>query len=182
MVRQGLLTVLASFLPGEEHFSFQKRWIADRLVLRDTNRKVYKGGLLSNTTYCFFKNGFLLTTSMYSEELGRWIPVLLTCLCGLSKENYETQFRTLFKQFWVDSITEEEQDTLCRQVVDYSATQRKGFIKAYLEVFNKSDPEQASQLCKGCHEHFWVQVTRVKGNCSMVMAHEDVLTPSFNSD
>jgi hypothetical protein len=156
--------------------------MADRLVSCDTNGKVYKGGLLSNATYRFFQNGYLLTTSMYCKELGRWIPVLLTCLRGLSEENYATQFTTLTKQCWVDSITEEEQDTLCQQVVDYSAEQRPGFIKAYLEVSNKSDPEQASQLLKGCHKHFWVQVICVKRNCSVVMAHEEVLTPSFVSD
>jgi hypothetical protein len=156
--------------------------MAERLVLRDTNGKVYKGGLLSNATYRFFKNGYLLTTSMYCEELGRWIPVLLTCLRGLSKENYATHFVTLFKQFLVDSITEDKRDTLCQQVVDYSAAQRKGFIKAYLEVFNKSDPEQASRVLKGCHEHFQSQVTRVKRNHAVVMVHEEVLTPSFDSD
>jgi hypothetical protein len=92
-------------------------------------------------------------------------------LRGLSKENYATHFRTLFKQFSVDSITEDKRDTLCRQVVDYSAAQRKRFIKAYLEVFNKSDPERALQLLKGCHKHFWAQVTCVKRNRAVVMAY-----------
>jgi hypothetical protein len=128
--RQGFLTVSASFLPGEEHFSFQTRWMAARLISRDLDGQVYQGGLLSDATYRFFENGYLLITSMYCEELGRWIPVLLSCMQGLSETNYKTHFTTLFKQFQADLITEDERNTLCQQVVDYSAAQRKGFISA----------------------------------------------------
>jgi hypothetical protein len=175
------MTVSVLFLPGEEHFSFQTKWMAVRLVSHEKNGQVYQGGLLSDATYQFFKNGYLLTSSMYCKELGRWISVLPSCLRGLSEEHYTTHFRTLFKQFWVDSITDNERETLCWQVVDYSAAQRKGFITAYLDVFNESNPEKASWLLKGCHKHFRAQVTCVKRNCAVLMAHEEVLPSFFDS-
>jgi hypothetical protein len=79
---------------------------------------------------------------------------------GLSKQYYKIHFLTLFKQFKVDSITNKE--------AQFSAAQRSGFVSAYMEVFNKDNPSRALQLLKGCHEHFWAQVTCMKRNQAVV--------------
>ena len=149
-----MLIVSSSFMPLLEHFTFQTRWMATQLVACDREGKVYNGRLLSDVTYKCFKNGYLLTTSMYCKELGQWILVQLSWMRGLSEQYYKIHFSTLFKKFKDKLINNEEAQTLCRQVVDFSAAQRNGFILAYMEVFNKADPSQASPLLKGCHEHF----------------------------
>jgi hypothetical protein len=73
--RKGLLVKSASFVPGSKHFTFQTAWMAEKFLMRNHKNEVYQGGLLSDVTYQFFKNGYLLSTSMFCEELLQWIPV-----------------------------------------------------------------------------------------------------------
>ncbi|KNE89439.1 hypothetical protein PSTG_17103 [Puccinia striiformis f. sp. tritici PST-78] len=75
---KGLVVISLSFMPGEEHFSFQTPWMANRLVARDKDNKLYSGGFLLDVTYRYFENGYLMTTSMYCGNLNRWVPVQFT--------------------------------------------------------------------------------------------------------
>ncbi|EGG09612.1 uncharacterized protein MELLADRAFT_95849 [Melampsora larici-populina 98AG31] len=168
---QGLKIISSSFMDNEEHFTFQTQWMAERLMDRDEKNDVYRGGLLSDVTYKFFENGYLLTTSMYCEDLMRWIPVQLTWLRGLKVSHYKCHFVTLLKQFFKASMTKHECEILSRQVVDFSMSQKEGFVQAYMEVFGESDRARVMRLLKVCQEHFRQQVTRVKRNHKIIPPH-----------
>lgn len=53
------------------HMTFQTQWMKEQPVARDLKGRIYSGGLLSDVTYKFFANGYLLSTSMYHKELCR---------------------------------------------------------------------------------------------------------------
>ncbi|EFP92034.1 uncharacterized protein PGTG_17865 [Puccinia graminis f. sp. tritici CRL 75-36-700-3] len=170
---RGLLITSASFFPQNEHFTFQTQWMADRLLARDENNQVYSGGLISNVTYRYFETGYLLSTSMYCEDLHRWIPIQLTWIRGLSEEYYKLHFTTLFRQFQAAPVTPAERDTLVRQVVDFSTAQAEGFVSAYLEVFRQGTQKEVRRMLKGCREHFRQSVTRIKRNRALMTADEE---------
>ncbi|EGG05220.1 uncharacterized protein MELLADRAFT_88235 [Melampsora larici-populina 98AG31] len=166
--RNGLRLISTSLLGDAVHITFQTEWMAEQLVRRDQFGKVYSGGLLSDVTYRFFKNGYLLTTSMYSEVMHRWIPIQLTWMWGLNVNHYRAHFTTLLKQIYDAGLSFHERDLLSQQVVDFSAAQKKGFIAAYMDVFNERDPAKALDKLKGCHEHYRQSITRVKKNRNIV--------------
>jgi hypothetical protein len=70
--------------------------MADCLLARNHKNKIYSGGLLSDVTYKFFQNGYLLSTLMFCEQLGRWVPIQLSWIRGLSKNYYKIHFAQLF--------------------------------------------------------------------------------------
>ncbi|EGG04860.1 uncharacterized protein MELLADRAFT_88518 [Melampsora larici-populina 98AG31] len=166
----GLRLISTSLLGANVHITFQTDWMADQLVRRDTLGKVYSGGLLSDVTYRFFHHGYLLTTSMYSEILHRWIPIQLTWMWGLEEAHYKAHFLTLLAQINAADLTYHERDLLVQQVVDFSTAQKKGFVSAYMEVFHENDPGKALSKLKGCHEHYRQSITRFKKNCNVVAA------------
>lgn len=134
------------------HMTFQTQWMEDQLIGRDLSGAIYCGGLLSNVTYKFFANGYLLSTSMYHEDLHRWIPIQLTWLRGLSKQHYAAHFQALMKQ--MRHLPSQDCETLIRQVVDFWMAQKNGFILAYMKVFKEEDCVVALSKLQGCHEHF----------------------------
>ncbi|PLW39025.1 hypothetical protein PCASD_08466 [Puccinia coronata f. sp. avenae] len=73
---QGLLIISSSFAREKEHFTCQTSWMAKQLTARLQNNQVYQGGLLSDLTYKFFENGYLLTTSMFSQKNG-YVPAYM---------------------------------------------------------------------------------------------------------
>ncbi|EGG06901.1 uncharacterized protein MELLADRAFT_86319 [Melampsora larici-populina 98AG31] len=170
--RNGLQLISTSLLGDAVHITFQTEWMAEQLVRRDQFGKIYSGGLLSDVTYRFFKNGYLLTTSMYSEVMHRWIPIQLTWMWGLDVNHYRAHFTTLLKQIYDAELSFHERDLLSQQVVDFSAAQKKGFIAAYMDVFNERDPAKALDKLKGCHEHYRQSITRVKKNWNIVDASQ----------
>ena len=168
-------------MPGMEHFTFQTQWMADCLLAGNKDNELYHGGLLSNVTYCFFKNGYLLSTSMFCEDLQQWIPIQLTWIQGLSKKYYHMHFVVLLWQFFTSGIIAGERDLLARQLVDFLLAQRNGFVSAYMEVFCVADKARAASMLKGCHQHFTAQVTRIKQNQSLIMANKEVRQPFFSA-
>jgi hypothetical protein len=138
--------------------------MANRFLSRNHKSEVYQGGLLSDVTYQFFENGYLLSTSMFCDQLSRWIPIQLTWIRGLGENYYKIHFAQLFRQTMIPSITQSKRETLGRQVVDFLMAQKKGFVTAYMEVFSETDRNQAMSKLKGCHEHFRAQITRIKRN------------------
>ncbi|PLW24082.1 hypothetical protein PCASD_14262 [Puccinia coronata f. sp. avenae] len=85
--QKGMHIISNSFRRGHEHFTFQTLWMSERLLDRcEDGNKLYSGGLISDVTYRFFSSGYLLTTSMYCDDIGRWIPVQLSWIRGLSEE------------------------------------------------------------------------------------------------
>ncbi|EGF99352.1 uncharacterized protein MELLADRAFT_94708 [Melampsora larici-populina 98AG31] len=170
--RNGLRLISTSLLGANVHITFQTEWMAKQLVRRDQENRVYSGGLLSDVTYRFFKHGYLLTTSMYSDVLHRWILVQLTWMWGLEEGHYWAHFTTLLRQISQADLTYHKRDLLTQQVVDFSLAQKKGFVSAYMEVFNEADPAKALDKLKGCHEHFRQLVTRIKRNRNVVDASQ----------
>ncbi|EGG07011.1 uncharacterized protein MELLADRAFT_86134 [Melampsora larici-populina 98AG31] len=131
--RNGLRLILTSLLGADVHITFQSKWMAEQLVRHDQNGKTYSGGLLSDVTYRFFHNGYLLTTSMYSDLMTRWIPIQLKWIWGLETNHYRAHFTTLLKQIKNADLTHHERELLGQHVVDFSTAQKKGFIAAYME-------------------------------------------------
>ncbi|POW20305.1 hypothetical protein PSHT_03689 [Puccinia striiformis] len=170
---RGLFIVSSSYMPENEHFTFQTRWMQERLLARNKENKLYDGGLLSDVTYRYFENGYLLTTSMFCDELSRWIPVQISWIRGLSTEYYYIHFAVLFRQFLKAQITPLERDDLVLQVVDFSKAQTEGFISAYIDVFRQGTREEVGRLLKGCRQHYRNSITRVKRNRSLIYADEE---------
>lgn len=154
--------------------TFQTSRMASQFLAREEGGGVYSGGLLSDVTYKFFANGYLMTTSMYHSVIQRWIPVQLTWLNGLSEDHYVAHFTTLMNQIKAAQLLPQERDILVRQVVDFSTEQKNGFIKAYMDVFDVTDRAQALGKLRGCQEHFRAQVTRIKRNLDIVPRHQQV--------
>ena len=145
---------------GQEHITFQTKWMSERLLDcgKDGNN-VYSGGLISDVTYQFFATGYLLTTSMYCDNIGRWIPVQLSWIQGLSETYYTVHFTILFQQFLIPSLLQHKRENMARSVVDFSKAQQSGFVLPYMDVFGKSDPSEALRKLKGFREHFQQSVT-----------------------
>ncbi|EGG09474.1 uncharacterized protein MELLADRAFT_95956 [Melampsora larici-populina 98AG31] len=141
-------------------------WMAQILV-NEEDGIAYEGGLLSDVTYRFFENGYLLTTSMYLEKLERWVPILLSWINGLSQHHYKAHFKTLFVQIEQTSMSDEQKSRLTEQIVDFSLAQKSGFIEAYMDVFNVSREVALSKL-HGCEQHFGQAITRLRKNRSIV--------------
>ncbi|KNE89648.1 hypothetical protein PSTG_16874, partial [Puccinia striiformis f. sp. tritici PST-78] len=169
--RHGLLVISAGFQEENEHFTFQSKWMADRLLARDENNEVYQGGLISDVTYRFFEHGYLLTTSMFCEQTARWIPVQLSWIRGLSAHYYQIHFAVLLRQMVRPDITILERDIMARQVVDFSLAQVEGFKAALREVFGITDPVKLEKMVKGCHQHFRAQVSKI-------MRQTQIITPT----
>ncbi|KAI7945470.1 hypothetical protein MJO29_011858, partial [Puccinia striiformis f. sp. tritici] len=134
--QRGLEIISASFRKGSEHFSFQTEWMRERFLARTNDGKLYSGGLLTDVTYRFFDKGYLLTTSMFCEEICRWIPIQLTWIRGLTEKYYQLHFTALFREILSVAVLKEERDNLAANVVDFSKAQRRGFILAFMDDTN----------------------------------------------
>ncbi|EGG02221.1 uncharacterized protein MELLADRAFT_91552 [Melampsora larici-populina 98AG31] len=171
----GLRMISCSYMKHKIHKTVQTQWMAAQLLARENDGGVYCGGLLSDVTYKFFANGYLMSTLMYHGTLNRWIPIQLTWLYGLSEDHYYAHFKTLMKQFKRAQLLPAERDILVRQVVDFSAAQKNGFIRAYMKVFDVTDRKEALDKLCGCQEHFRAQVMRVAKNRNVVPSHLKLL-------
>ncbi|EGG09884.1 uncharacterized protein MELLADRAFT_95336 [Melampsora larici-populina 98AG31] len=146
--RKGMKIVSVA-MDDDDHFTFQTKWMANMLVLKQEDGEAYSGGLLS-------------------DKLQRWIPILLSWLGGLSTLHYKTHFATLFKQIQKTDLSDREKRRLVEQVVDFSAAQKNGFIDAYMEVFKVHDRKIAFSKLHGCEQHYQQAVTRISKNHKIV--------------
>ncbi|EGG07853.1 uncharacterized protein MELLADRAFT_85140 [Melampsora larici-populina 98AG31] len=171
--RQGMQLISVSCLTENFHYSLQTDWMAEVLLYKYKG-ETYSGGLLSDVTYRFFQNGYLLTTSMYVEQIGRWVPILLTWLAGLDTGHYKAHFMTLFERIQKTTKSDKEKRLLCEQVVDFSLAQKNGFVEAYMEVFQVNEVTAMSKL-HGCLQHFRQAVMRLQRNHTIVPVHLEEL-------
>jgi hypothetical protein len=154
---------------------FQTPWMSERLLdCGKEGNKLYSGGLISDVTYCFFLSGYLLTTSMYCNNICRWIPVQWSWIWGLSEDYYTIHFSVLFWQFLIPLILPEKRQKLDTSIINFSQEQQKGFVAAYSKVFDQTNPKAVLSKLKGCREHFCQSVTRVKRNRAVIRAKEEV--------
>ena len=126
-----------------------------------------------------FLLGYLLTTFMYWNNIGQWIPVQLSWIQGLSEDYYTIHFSVLFQQFLIPSILPDKHKKLATSIIDFLQAQQKGFVAAYSKVFGQTNPEAALSKPKGCRENFRQLVTRVKRNCAVIRAEEEVCNSSL---
>ena len=176
LCRKGMHIISNSFRWGHKHFTFQTLWMSERLLDQGKEgNKLYSGGLISDVTDWFFSSGYLLTTSMYCDNIDRWIPVQLSWIQGLSEDYYTIHFTVLFRQFLISSILPEEQEKLATSIVDFSQAQQIGFVNAYMKVFGQTSWEEALKKLNGCQEHFQQSITRVKRNCAVIRADEELM-------
>ncbi|KAH9816160.1 hypothetical protein DFH28DRAFT_1125610 [Melampsora americana] len=72
---------------------------------------------------------------------------------------YHAHFLQLMKMVKDAPITPPQQVSLIRTVVNLSAAHTNGFIKAYMDVFEEYDRDQALSGLNGCQEHYRASVT-----------------------
>ncbi|OAV94528.1 hypothetical protein PTTG_26983 [Puccinia triticina 1-1 BBBD Race 1] len=177
--QNGLDVISMACNQGQEHITFQTDWVSQRLLdCGEQGSKLYSGGLISDVTYWFFATGYLLTTSMYCDDINQWIPVQLSWIRGLGESYYTIHFTILFRQFMIPSLLPHKRESMAMSVVDFSKAQQKGFIAAYMDVFGETNLNKAMQKLKGCREHFRQLVTRVKRNRAVIMPDEQSLFES----
>lgn len=69
------------------------------------------------------------------------------------------------------AIQGEKFDRFIAQVVDFSASQTRAFIEAYVEIVGgdvSSSTARARELIKGCREHYRASVTRISRNLNII--------------
>ncbi|CAJ0632045.1 4275_t:CDS:2 [Entrophospora sp. SA101] len=121
------------------------------------NQNLSTSAILNDSTYKYFTNAFLVTSSIYCEYLIEWIDE-----CNNPTNKYAL-------------------------VMDFSSAERNGFLQAYIEHGlekyqnkNSSLPmplieshkeylrNEAKTLLKGCEEHFRQSITRISKNHAVV--------------
>ncbi|KAJ7825903.1 hypothetical protein B0H14DRAFT_2368617, partial [Mycena olivaceomarginata] len=154
-----------------------------RMLLKDTVEDDAVNGIVSDASHGFFKqrNELLMVSSVFEpKNLQCWVPAMMSYFNGSTVDHYRIHFFHLLR-----SIAEECDDTdetihivsddmfasTPSQVVDFSDTQRKAFIEAFIDFWmdragTARSPQQlekaAISLLRGCEQHFRSQVTRVK--------------------
>ncbi|KAI9090013.1 hypothetical protein DFS34DRAFT_585361, partial [Phlyctochytrium arcticum] len=160
---QGANTHISIYTP------FQQERVNDVDPLGVDGRTIL--GILTDMTYSFFADGYLISSVVYCHQVSRWVPVLYTFVEGQTTEHYEAHFLVLIKMVF-DRISDQGQaDETLKQVVDFSLAQKNAFCKAYAEL--RCDREKVNAtLLKGCREHYRQSVTRVKRNHAIVPLDE----------
>ncbi|KAJ7898235.1 hypothetical protein B0H14DRAFT_2332254 [Mycena olivaceomarginata] len=135
-------------------------------------------GIVSDSAHRFWaqRNSILFISSTYEPtQLQCWVPGLISFLNGSSAEHFRVHFFQLFLSIAEEcdrrslELTDELLANMYRQVMDFSAAQRAGFILAYIDFWRYRDlsgrgiaGSWSEELLKGCAQHFRSQVTRVK--------------------
>jgi hypothetical protein len=104
----------------------------ERLIDNDmqTGRAIL--GITTDVTYKIFNDGYLLSSSVYSMALSRWVPVLFSYIVNINTESHQAHYEALVKMVVSRIDDKEEQLKLLAQIVDYSQAQANGFVNAIL--------------------------------------------------
>ncbi len=88
--------VVSSSLSQETlHISIQDKFMRQRLLDKDEQSGRAIGGILTDSTYSFFKAGYLTSSSVYCRMLRRWVPILFTYTESLTKDVFKLHFGAL---------------------------------------------------------------------------------------
>ncbi len=151
------LRVVSSSLNLDCHLSIQTEFMKSRLIDMTPAGRNKTYGILTDSTYSFFRKGYLLSSCVYCSVLFRWVPILFTWILNIDESSQIRHFVVLIEQI-LDAVPDEnEQDQLIAQVVDFSASQLKAFKNAYIMVRRKMAPmsstdwtERVETLIRGC--------------------------------
>jgi hypothetical protein len=154
-----------SLLPGESFITLSCPFMNQLLL--DVSRVKQDGGVLSDVTYSLFKEGYLLSSVVYSTVLKRWIPVMISWMDNLSSPTMRHHFVALFKIIRDNISDSQMQSSLVASAMDFSAAQDDAFISGYVEVFG-GEEQDARKLLGGCIEHFRQSVVRIKRNHAII--------------
>ncbi|KAF9064588.1 hypothetical protein BDP27DRAFT_1199913, partial [Rhodocollybia butyracea] len=114
-------------------------------------------------------SSLLIISSVFSQILLRWVPVLISYSNGATSTHYEQHFLAL-----LESIA---------RIVDFSDGERSGFIGSFVRFWLKqSNPRTAEELqrkgatlLRGCRQHFEASITRVKRITAIVPVDQQPL-------
>jgi|Laugresu1bdmlbdd_1035124.scaffolds.fasta_scaffold06602_1 hypothetical protein len=172
--------ISTSYKLSSMHLSYMNDFMKKVLLdsCENTGRSI--PGIITDVTHKYFKDGFCLTSCVYSIALNRWIPVLISWLHGQSDKHMTPHFEVICSTIIENVLDQTAQDTLIASVMDFSKAQRRAFIEAYIRAKKKHTTnyveyeleEKANALVRGCEEHFRASITRIKRQHAVVPVHE----------
>ncbi|KAJ6479417.1 hypothetical protein C8R47DRAFT_1050409, partial [Mycena vitilis] len=146
-----------------------------RIGLKDMIQSEAVNGVVSDACYDYFDghNQLLILSSTFEpSHLKSWVPILMTYSNGASAVHYRIHFLYLFRGIAEQCRATKRNvtDDLFANVVDFSDAQRNGFIDGFVDFWLEFSPndrderqlkQAASELLKGCGQHFENQITRI---------------------
>ncbi|KAI9338206.1 hypothetical protein BDR26DRAFT_935326 [Obelidium mucronatum] len=103
--------VSSSLHSDDMHISAATPWMKDLFVNQIRLSEVDNGNCLSDVTYSFFNDGYLLSSVVYDVISHRWVPVLYTFIYRLDQKHHRAHFKVLIG--WAI------QELLEKQFMDY---------------------------------------------------------------
>lgn len=105
--------------------------------------------MIMDATFTVFQKGFYLcTTVIYCQEIQKYAIIFSAVIDGLSQQNFKTYFLKLFDVYGISFYGRQD---ILGIIMDFSDTQRAGFIQAYHEITGRND---GIKYIKGCRVHF----------------------------
>lgn len=123
-----------------------------------------------------FKDINLTMTSGYCPDLGRNVPMVVSCLFGMKDEHYKAHFLVVFGALWKTAPT---LDVFCKEfpgmTCDLSAAEQKGFTSALRDFCNV---EESTNICLDgiygfCTVHYKRNVDKFRSSHNCPPEHKD---------
>ncbi|KXN89732.1 hypothetical protein AN958_05272 [Leucoagaricus sp. SymC.cos] len=137
-----------------------------RQLLHDGIETAPLNGIVSDAAHKWWKdfNSVLIVSSVYCVTLGRWVPGLISFADGTKTDHFYFHFLVMMRSMSAEASERGIliDDELFANVVDFSRSERKGFINAFVtfqtERGDPRTPEElrrvALTLLRGCEVHF----------------------------
>ncbi|KAF7354491.1 hypothetical protein MVEN_01138400 [Mycena venus] len=140
-------------------------------------------GLVTDGCHDFFKEGILLTSLVFSQVIMRWAPILFTWIGHFDEKHHKSHFDQLvyvIAELRTRGLGYAFDERLYSAVLDFSSTQRNGFISAFVEYMCSRIPgwntlsaesrsteaaalrARAEALIKGCIVHWKRSLHKIK--------------------
>ncbi|KAJ6523273.1 hypothetical protein DFH09DRAFT_1420994, partial [Mycena vulgaris] len=154
----------------------QTSFMAARLIKSSSVDAEAVNGIVSDAAHGVWRerNSLLIVSSTYEPvQLKCWVPGIVSYSNGGTIQHYRIHFFELFVSMAeeCDARGIEVTDDLFANVMDFSASERGGFIWGFIDFWLQRAPgvrtvdqlqQKAPKLLKGCGQHFRNQITRVK--------------------